>query len=167
MRSTFLAVPFALALAAPAFAQTSPAPDAMGSTAPMTGGASSSQVQVQLRAQNNSGVTGTATLSNVKGGVQVVISTMGQPADAEPAHIHTGTCAKLDPAPKYALKSVTKGVDGGGQPVGTSTTVVKGVTLAELTSSPYAINLHKSANDLKDYVACGDLNGANPTGTSQ
>ncbi len=167
MRSTFLAIPFALALAAPALAQTSPAPDAMSSPAAMTGGASSSQIQVQLRAQNNSGVTGTATLSNVKGGVQVVLSTMGEPADAMPAHIHTGSCAKLDPAPKYALKSVTKGVDGSGQAVGSSTTVVKGVTLAQLTSAPYAINLHKSANDLKDYVACGDLSTANPTGTSK
>ncbi|MBV8117249.1 MAG: hypothetical protein JOZ01_04685, partial [Candidatus Eremiobacteraeota bacterium] len=61
---------------------------------------------------------------------------------------HEGTCAKLNPAPKYSLTSLASGA---------STTVVKDVTLDQLLAGTYAINVHKSTSDLGTYVACGDI----------
>lgn len=105
-------------------------------------------VTVTMNAQNGSGEDGTATLTQTSGGVQVNISLKNGTAAAQPAHIHPGTCANLNPAPQYMLTSVTNG---------TSSTVVKGVTLAQLTSGSFAINVHKSTSDLGTYVSCGDI----------
>lgn len=105
-------------------------------------------VTVQMQAQNGSGETGTAMLEQEGANVRVTISLAGAPKTAQPAHIHEGTCAKLNPAPKYPLTSVTDGK---------SSSVVKDVKLSELTSGSFAINVHKSAEDLKTYVSCGDI----------
>lgn len=109
--------------------------------------AATSTLTVTMNAQNNSGETGTATLTAVSGGVQVVIAIKGAPATAQPAHIHTGTCADLKGV-VYPLTSVTNG---------SSTTVVKGITIDQLLKSPMAINVHKSASDLATYVSCGNI----------
>jgi hypothetical protein len=77
----------------------------------------------------------------------VEIHLLGAGAGPEPAHIHMGSCAKLNPAPKYPLTSVVNGVS--------ETTVDQ--PIAALTDGTMAINVHKSSSDLKDYVACGDL----------
>ncbi|HVL26105.1 MAG TPA: hypothetical protein VM450_18575 [Thermomicrobiales bacterium] len=74
---------------------------------------------------------------------------------AHPSHIHKGTCAELDPNPAYPLNDVTQIGDGA---VASSTTTVD-VSLDDLLASPYAINVHKSAEDISTYVACGDLTG--------
>jgi hypothetical protein len=109
---------------------------------------SSTHVTVHLMAQNGSGETGTATLTQMGSNVRVSISLMNVPAMAQPAHIHTGTCANLNPAPKYPLTNVLNGK---------SMTTVHDVTLSTLTNGHYAINVHKSTNDLKTYVACGNI----------
>ena len=105
-------------------------------------------VTVAMHAQNGSGEDGSATLTQTADGVQVTITLKNGTAAAQPAHIHPGTCANLNPAPQYALTSVTNG---------TSSTVVKNVTLAQLTSGSFAINVHKSTTDLGTYVSCGDI----------
>jgi hypothetical protein len=111
--------------------------------------AASGAVVVQMTAQNGSGETGTATLTPQPGGVQVAIALTGAPSGvAQPVHIHEGTCAKLNPAPKYPLTNLTDGK---------STTVVKGVTIKDLEASAFAINVHKSTTDLKTYVSCGNI----------
>jgi lipoate-protein ligase B len=46
---------------------------------------------------------------------------------------------------------------------GKSTTTVD-ATLASLTAGGFAVNVHKSPDDLKDYVACGDLGMAAMSG---
>jgi Cu/Zn superoxide dismutase len=103
---------------------------------------------VNLKAQNNSGENGTVTLTPQGDKTQIVIKLTGAPAGvAQPAHIHDGTCAKLDPKPRVPLQNVTDG---------TSTTVV-GMKLDDIVKQGGAINVHKSADDLKTYVACGDL----------
>jgi hypothetical protein len=112
------------------------------------GAAAGSALTVPLRAQNGSGENGTATLRQSGPNVVVVVHLRGAPGTPQPAHIHAGTCAHLDPKPKYALASVVGG---------SSTTTVKGVTLAELTSTPNAINVHRSAAQLTKYVACGNI----------
>ncbi len=109
--------------------------------------AATNTLTVTLNAENNSGETGTATLTQETGGVQVVLAIKGAPATAQPAHIHTGTCAELKGV-VYPLTSVTNG---------SSTTVVKGITIDQLLKSPMAINVHKSASDLATYVACGNI----------
>ncbi len=128
----------AFALAALAFT----AAPAMAASGPLT---------VTMGAQNGSGEDGSATLTQTPDGVQVVVTVKNAPAAAQPAHIHPGTCANLTPAPKYPLTSLANG---------TSTTLVKGVTIDQLLASPFAINVHKSTSDLGTYVSCGNITGS-------
>ena len=106
-------------------------------------------LQINMGQQNKSGQAGNASVTDVKGGVNVAIHIKSEPKGAsEPAHIHKGTCSKLDPAPWKPLKPVVNGE---------SFTHLAGVTVADIKKAKYAINVHKSANDLKTYVSCGDL----------
>jgi len=108
-------------------------------------------VSVKLGAQNKSGETGTAKLTPAGDKTKVEVSLKGAPKGvSQPAHIHEGSCAKLDPKPKYALQNV---VDG------KSTSEVP-VSISELQKGGLAINVHKSAEDVKTYVACGDIKAA-------
>jgi len=54
-----------------------------------------------LQPQNNSGESGTATLTKAGDNqTKVVLEVQGAPAGvSQPVHIHKGTCAKLDPKP--------------------------------------------------------------------
>jgi hypothetical protein len=105
-------------------------------------------VTVNLSAQNASGENGTATLTPAGDKTQVVIKLKGAPdATAQPAHIHDGSCAKLDPKPRVPLQNVVSG---------SSTTTVD-MKLSDIMSKGGAINVHKSAADVKTYVACGDV----------
>ena len=71
----------------------------------------------------------------------------GAPASAQPVHIHKGSCTNLDPKPAFPLSPLTGGK---------SETVVN-ASLDDLEKGGYAINGHKSAQDLKTYVFCGDV----------
>jgi len=107
-------------------------------------------VTVKLEAQNNSGQTGTATLTPQGNTTRVVIELLNAPTNVvEPAHIHLGTCDKLDKAPKWKLEAV-KG--------GRSTTTVP-VSLDTILKQKTAINIHKSAEEVQVYVACGNIVG--------
>ena len=100
---------------------------------------------INMGEQNESKQTGTA----VEGGVWVKVSVLHEPAGgSEPVHIHTGTCAKLNPVPWKPLSPIVNG---------TSITTLKGVTIDQLKAAHYAINAHESASNLKKYVSCGDL----------
>jgi hypothetical protein len=104
---------------------------------------------ISLTALNGSGESGKAVLADTKGGLSVMVTLTGGPAGvAQPAHIHKGTCAKLDPKPEYPLTSVVGGA---------SKTVIPGVTIAKLMASPNAINVHKSVKEIPTYVACGNI----------
>lgn len=107
-------------------------------------------VTVKMVALNNSGENGTAIVTQeADGGIQVAVTLSGAPAGvAQPTHIHIGTCGNINKAPEYALKNT---VDGKG------TSLVPGVTLAELLKGKYAINVHKSTSDLGTYVSCGNI----------
>lgn len=110
---------------------------------------SSNAVTVILNAQNSSGEVGTVNLSaTADNQTNVLINVTGMPASAsQPAHIHLGSCAHLDPAPKYALNPVVSG---------TSSTTVN-ASLSDLTSGSYALNIHQSAERANVYVSCADL----------
>lgn len=115
-------------------------------------------VTVQLSAQNNSGENGTAELTDMGGGkTHVVLNIPNTPAGVvQPVHIHEGTCANLNPAPKYPLTNLTNGK---------SDTVVD-VALSALMAQPFAINAHKSAQDIATYVSCGNIVRAAPAAAS-
>jgi hypothetical protein len=108
-------------------------------------------VTLNLGAQNSSGITGNATITAASPGkVRVEIRANGAGSGPQPAHIHEGTCANLNPAPKLVLMSLANGA---------STTEVDG-SLQQLTASPHAINLHKSPDELPTYIACADIRTA-------
>ncbi|HEX9351518.1 MAG TPA: hypothetical protein VF877_09630 [Gaiellaceae bacterium] len=106
---------------------------------------------VTLSEQNGSGESGKATLTAEGARTKVVLNLQGKSATAaaapQPAHIHRGSCNKLDPTPAYGLTDAKRG---------TSTSTVD-AKLDDLRKGSYAINLHKSAADIKTYVACGDI----------
>jgi hypothetical protein len=107
-------------------------------------------VTLQLAEQNKSKERGTAKLSAEGGKTRVELSLSGTPKGvAQPAHVHEGSCPNPDPKPKYPLSNV---VDG------KSSTLID-ASLDSLTSGKHAINVHKSAEELKVYVACGDIKG--------
>lgn len=115
------------------------------------GAGGSDEVTVELAEQNGSGQSGTATLSSAGEGVTTVaISLSDPPAEPQPAHIHPGSCADLDPTPKYPLDDVVEG---------SSETTVN-APLDELRGGGLAINVHRSAAEVETYVACGDIGGS-------
>ena len=105
-------------------------------------------VTITLGAQNNSGQNGTATLTDMHDGTtKVTVNISGGSATAQPAHIHAGSCANLDPKPKWPLSSVINGM---------SETMVP-ASLAEIANGTNAINVHKSGAEASIYVSCGDI----------
>jgi len=143
--STGLAIAAAFCTVGLAAAQSTPSADSMGSMKSMN--AMGKSQTFKISAQNDSGENGTATLTQSGDSLVVKVNVTGGEG-AQPAHIHKGTCAKLDPKPAYPLTTLADG---------TSTTTLKDLKLSTLTSGTYAINVHKSTTDIKDYVACGDL----------
>jgi len=113
---------------------------------------------ITLNAQNNSGETGTATLTDLGDGTtRVDVTVSGEPAGAsQPMHIHTGTCDNLNPAPAFPLQNLENGK---------SSTVIT-TTMQTLLASPYALNGHKSAEELTVYVFCGDISATAAQGTT-
>ena len=106
-------------------------------------------VTVKMTEQNGSKETGSAKLTPEGADkTKVVISLKGAPkGTAQPAHIHEGSCANLNPKPKQGLTNVVNGK---------STTTVP-MSIEQLTGGDLAINVHKSTEDLKTYVSCGDI----------
>jgi LPXTG-motif cell wall-anchored protein len=112
---------------------------------------------LQLVPQNNSGIGGMATFTQSGGGVMVDLKVTGAGAGPQPAHIHEGTCAQLNPTPKYTLASVTNG---------SSNTTLQ-TTFQALAATPHAAHLHKSADEISVYVACADITPASLPRTGQ
>jgi Cu/Zn superoxide dismutase len=103
---------------------------------------------VTMNEQNGSGQNGTAMLVGMDDGTTMVTLDISNGTnEPQPAHIHAGTCADLDPKPAYPLNNV---VDG------KSETIVP-VDVHDLTEGTFAINVHKSAKEATVYTSCGDL----------
>ncbi|MDO8584626.1 MAG: hypothetical protein Q7R85_00700 [bacterium] len=105
-------------------------------------------VVVELSAQNKSGEFGTATLTDVGGKTRVALKLTGAPSGvSQPAHIHIGACPNPG-AVKYPLAYL----------VGGASDSVLDVSLDALKAQlPLAINVHKNSEEVKVYVACGDV----------
>ena len=109
-------------------------------------------VTIKIAPQNGSKESGTAKLTPQGADkTKVDISLRDEPKGIpQPAHIHLGSCANLDPKPKHGLENVVNGKSSTVVPVG----------LEELMKEHGAINVHKSTKEIKTYVACGDLNAS-------
>jgi plastocyanin len=83
---------------------------------------------------------------------------------AHPAHVHEGTCDELDPNPAFPLNDVAAPEDGETAGAETALLVESSVTtidvsLDDLLADDYAINVHESADNPGNYIACGDIGG--------
>jgi hypothetical protein len=119
-----------------------------GDAADDASGGPGGAIEIELKEQNASGITGLAVLAP-RGEMTNVVVDMIQSfdIDPQPTHIHKGTCADLDPKPAYALPNLEDGIGGGDVPV----------SLEELREGGYAINVHKSVAEPDMYVACGEI----------
>lgn len=103
---------------------------------------------VELQTLNDSGVTGSAVLTDLGDGQTEVVVTVEPGGHLDmPAHIHPGTCVDLVPQPRFPLQNV---VDGSSE-----TTI--DVPLDELFAGGLALNLHASPDDYGTYTACIEL----------
>lgn len=118
---------------------------------------------------------GLFVVGGLGGTAQDVTPTGSGPAHAHPAHVHRGNCAELDPSPAFPLADVAPAPNGPGVgadeaaaiSVERSATTLD-VPLDELGSGGYAINVHRSAEDIGTYIACGNLGDIdNGSGTDQ
>ena len=103
---------------------------------------------LELMELNDSGVTGTVTLTPV-GSDRTRVTIDAEPAGnpSMPAHIHPGTCDELVPQPKYALENVLNG----------SSVTEIAVPADELRADQVALNIHRSNAELDVYTACIEL----------
>jgi Cu/Zn superoxide dismutase len=114
-------------------AQMSPAPD---------------HLTIVMSSQNGSGEYGTVTFLQRGPNLVVYVDMTNPTAATQPVHIHDGTCAKLNPKPKYPLMNLSSG---------SSSTTLENLTLASLLAAPFAVNVHMSPNAVGTYVACGNI----------
>ncbi len=114
--------------------------------------AQTSPLTITLNPENNSGESGTATLTDMGNNqVKVDVTITGEPSGAsQPMHIHTGQCGPTLGGVAFPLTPL---VDG------KSTTTVN-VALATLMDGNHAINGHKSAQEINTYVYCGNIPAA-------
>jgi hypothetical protein len=121
-------------------------------------GSSEMEIETPLEEQNGSAQSGTATLTAVGDQTRVVLDIQSRSArpvaPRQPAHIHKGTCEKLDPTPAYGLNDVRAGKS-------TSTVNVK---LDDLIDQTVVINVHESADKIQRYVACGAVSAGDGEG---
>ncbi len=112
-------------------------------------GQEQSEMTIQLIEQENSGQTGSATLTAKGAQTEVVIKVVpGPPAgDPQPLHIHFGACGPSLGNRHYNLSDVVAGV---------SVTLID-ASLASLTQDNLAVNLHKSYPEIDIYTSCGDI----------
>jgi len=92
-------------------------------------------------------------------------------AESHPAHIHSGNCTELGdvvyPLSDVSELSLVNGTPIAGAAAGAADSVpvaLSGTTvaapLADLLASPFAINIHESADNIGNYIACGTVGGA-------
>jgi hypothetical protein len=92
------------------------------------------------------------------------------PGHAHPAHIHSGSCAALGdvvaPLSDVSLNAINNATPMAAEMVGASTAipVLSSITTVDMAfediiGGEHAINVHESAENIGNYVACGDVGG--------
>ena len=116
-------------------------------TVSASAGVSSDAVTLILNELNNSGQSGSVTLTPKGTKTTVAVNiTPGAVGIGQPIHIHSGSCDDLGGV-VYPLTSLDAGMS--------ATTV--DVSISSLLSGRFAVNAHKSGPEASVYVACGDL----------
>ena len=106
------------------------------------------EVVVILNEQNGSGMSGTATLTQMEEGLKVVLGLNGAPENvSQPAHIHLNNCANIGGV-KHPLTFPLNGK---------SETLVDTTLQEILNNLPLSVNIHKSTSEASVYVSCGDI----------
>ncbi len=134
--------------------------------------AQSATQTLELTPSRDSGVSGTATLTETNDGVEVTLDMQGLPKDGAEhlAHIHEGATCEDDRADnggpvKFPLTNVVAEGD-----TGTSTMTVD-TSFDELFSGdPYYVNVHAEQNDpdaVPPGVACADVAMTSGGGSSE
>jgi hypothetical protein len=113
---------------------------------PETAKARPEPLAIRMMALNNSGQSGTATLTAVDGRTRIQIELSNPAPEGQPVHVHSGSCSKLGSV-EHPLSNVVNG---------RSDTTID-VSLPDLLSSPSAINVHRSASQANVYVSCGEI----------
>ena len=91
---------------------------------------------------------GNAVITEKDGNLEVTLNLMGENGASQPAHIHEGACPGIG-AVVYPLENAVNGK---------STSVIEDMTLEDLKDQlPLALNVHKSAEEVSVYTACGNL----------
>jgi hypothetical protein len=104
-------------------------------------------LELQLREQNGSAQSGTATLASVDGDrTRIAVELSNPPQSPQPSHVHPGSCDDLGP-PVAALSDVV-----GGE----AETVVE-LSLDELRTGEFVVHAHKSAKEYDTSVACARI----------
>ncbi|MDQ3540878.1 MAG: hypothetical protein M3440_09335 [Chloroflexota bacterium] len=108
-------------------------------------------------------------------------------SEPHPAHIHSGTCAELgdvvfplddltetgmtaspEPADETGSTPAASAeggmLEGGSVEVVAESTTTVDVPLSDIISGEHAINVHESAENIQNYIACGDITGAETGG---
>jgi hypothetical protein len=120
---------------------------------------------IPLTERENSGVSGTATLTAEGENTRVSMELSGDPLTGDhPTHIHTGTCRNFDPDPLYPLTTV---ILDEVNDEGVSETTVEDVRLRDLLDADYVILVHPSAEELYPELVCGDIKADGGTGGSR
>ena len=112
-------------------------------------GSDPAEITVQLVEFEDSGQSGTATLTPMKAQTEIVLEIEPGPAedDPQPVHVHFGNCGINLGEVRAPLNDLV---------AGKSTTVVD-VDLSTLTDGSHNINLHKSYPEIRIYTACGEI----------
>ena len=111
-----------------------------------------------LTERNDSGVSGTVELAARDDRTRVVVRAEGA-LGVHPTHIHRGNCGDLDPNPKYPLNNVELATT---ELTGLSETVID-VPLREFVDEEHLVLIHKTAVELGNYLACGDIEAGEAT----
>lgn len=137
-------------------ATTAPAPvETPNTDADLVMAQAEASIIVPLGALNDSGQTGVAILIDKGDTTEVVVDLGSGAADVpQPIHIHSGTCDTLGGV-VHALGNVVNG---------RSVTNID-ASLAEITTGDFAINGHKSGEEVSVYIACGNVPRADKTST--
>lgn len=105
------------------------------------------------------------------GGAGVALAQDEEAVTGFPNHIHAGTCDDLDPNPVAPLNDITQWVndtddetENAVQGVLTAALVYRGETDVELSledilAESHSINVHESAENIQNYIACGEIGG--------
>ncbi len=108
---------------------------------------SASSGRIWLEAPIGNYQEGWADLSMENGNLFVEVDVTPAEPVAQPAHIHTGSCDELGGV-AYSLENIVGGH---------SMTEIEGVSISDVATGEYSINLHLSFSDFATFTACGEI----------